>query len=205
MRKRCNVELIPNFVSEGELLDDQREYKEQITDLIYTGGVIAEKGCDVIIRTAECFPEIKFHLIGSIDCKIKKMNIPANVVLYGNKDKIFVQQMLRYCDAFLFLTSYWGEGFSNSLVEAMSAGLPCIVSDWAANADMIGSEGGIVIKDKITEETLSASIHKIAKKEVRARMGIRNANKARKDYSESIIIPKYTLFYDNLIKGVEHK
>lgn len=197
VRKKCYVELIPNFVSADELIQGEREYRDQITDLIYDGGVMAEKGCDVIIEAARDLPSITFHLIGNVSPEIKAMVIPDNVILYGNKDKSFVQDMLLKCDAFLFLTHFWGEGFSNSLVEAMSAGLPCIVSDWSANVDMIGNDGGIIIKDSNIEE-LKKAIERIQTKEIRRKMGTRNAAKASEDYSSEVIIPRYIKFYNKI-------
>ena len=197
-KKSCYVELIPNFVSREELVQGEREYRDQITDLVYDGGVIAEKGCDTIIEAAKDLPDVTFHLIGSVGPEIKAMDIPKNVILYGNKDKAFVQEMLLKCDAFLFLTRFWGEGFSNSLVEAMSAGLPCIVTDWSANADMIGNDGGVIVQENTKEELLKAIIT-IADGETRRQMGARNSEKAGAEYSEGVIIPRYTKFYETVL------
>lgn len=195
---KCNVELIPNFVSDRELIQSEREYQETITDLVYAGGVTPEKGCDVILEAAKELPQITFHLIGSVGPDIQAMERPENVILYGNKDKSFVQDMLLRCDVFLFLTRYWGEGFSNSLVEAMSTGLPCIVTDWSANADMIGDEGGIILQ-QATQESLVQAIQAISSKEDREKMGTQNSRKAAAAYSETAIIPRYTKFYENLM------
>lgn len=197
-KKSCYVELIPNFVSDDELIKGEREYRDRISDLIYDGGVIGEKGCDVILEAAKELPQITFHLIGSVGPDIQAMEKPENVILYGNKDKSFVQDMLLQCDAFLFLTRYWGEGFSNSLVEAMSAGLPCIVTDWSANADMIGDEGGIILQ-QATRENLVQAIQAISSKDDRERMGTQNSWKAAAAYSETAIIPRYTKFYETLL------
>ena len=202
VKRNCIVELIPNFVSESEIVNGDREYKEKISDLIYDGGVMAEKGCDVIIEVARELPRINFHLIGSVGPEIKAMEIPANVILYGNKDKSFVQDMLLKSDAFLFLTHFWGEGFSNSLVEAMSAGLPCIVSNWAANADMIGNEeaGGIIV-DVVSKNSLKEAIQKISDRDIRVKMGNRNSIVAKDNYTSSVIIPEYTNMYNKLIQS----
>ena len=45
---------------------------------------------------------------------------------------------------YVFIIFPW-RSFSNSLAEAMASGVPCIVSDWAANKDMIENKGGIVV------------------------------------------------------------
>ena len=199
VKKDCYVELIPNFVSEDEFIKGERDYRDRITDLIYDGGVMAEKGCDVIIEAARELPEITFHLVGSIGPDIMAIDVPKNVILYGNKDKSFVQEMLLKCDAFLFLTHFWGEGFSNSLVEAMSAGLPCIVSDWSANVDMVGNEGGVVLKECTPEELIRA-IKKIESIDMRKDMGNRNIKVSRERYSETVIVPRYTRFYEELLR-----
>lgn len=198
-KKSCDVELIPNFVSKEEMVKGDREYRDQIRDLAYAGVVIAEKGCDVIIEAARECPDITFHLIGSVGSEIKAMIIPDNVVLYGNKDKAFVQDMLLRCDAFLFLTHYWGEGFSNSLVEAMSAGLPCIVTDWSANADMIGENGGIILKQCKANDLVNA-VGRISDVSVRKEMGQNNIERATSLYTEDVVIPQYVSFYQHLLQ-----
>lgn len=193
------VGLIPNFVTENELCSvDERTYSDSVHDVVYDGGVIADKGCDLIIEAAADLPDIIFHLIGNASEEMKNAKMPENVVLYGNRDKAFIKEMLLKCDAFLFLTRFWGEGFSNSLVEAMSAGLPCIVTDWAANADMIGNDGGIVLEEG-TAQALKEAIGEIAGKDTRMAMGKRNIEKVKIEYIESAIVPQYVEFYEKLL------
>lgn len=195
-----DVRLIPNFVSDSEFADiDNKQYSGMVKNALYVGGVTHEKGCDIIIRAANNLPEVTFHLLGNISEEIQNMNKPENVVLYGNKDKAFVQEMYAKCDVFLFLTHFWGEGFSNSLVEAMSAGLPCIVSDWAANADMIGKEGGFIVLGT-DESELVHMIQNCNDPLVRKSMGERNAATAREDYCESVVLNAYVKMYEDLLK-----
>lgn len=199
VRDSCYVECIPNFAAEEEFVHGDREYREAASDYLYVGGVVAEKGCDLILDTAEELPDLTFHLVGAIGPEIQNRTIPGNVKLYGNRDKAFIREMMLRSDAFLFLSRFWGEGFSNALVEAMSAGLPCIVSDWAANADMIGADGGIVLSECCKEELLKA-MKQIEDRESRKQMGQRNIQKAYLDYSEKTILPRYVRFYETIKK-----
>ena len=198
--KKSYVELIPNFVAESELtFDENKEIKKSVENITYVGGVTAEKGCEIIIKAAKCFPEIKFNLIGIVSEEIEKMQVPENVIFHGNHPTEYVKEQLKLADVFLFLSHYWGEGFSNALVEAQAAGLPCIVTDWAAAADQIETEGGIVI-EKQDETILIEAINNI-KDDVDFRQNASkwNVEKVKSAYIDSVILDKYTKFYEKLI------
>lgn len=198
---RTQVECIPNFVSASEFCSaDERVWSETVDNLVYDGGVIAEKGCDIIIEAARALPKMTFHLIGNVGSDIKALSTPDNVVFYGNREKPFIREMLLKCDAFLFLTRFWGEGFSNSLVEAMSAGLPCIVTDWAANADMVGQDGGVVLHECNVQKLIEAIEH-LGTAKTREKMGRRNMRVAGERYKEDVIVPQYTAFYEKVLSS----
>ena len=98
----------------------------------------------------------------------------------------------------MFLTYFFGEGFSNALVEAMAAGLPCIVTDWAANADMIKENGGFVVQIKSPEEA-SAALKKAFPKYIRKRQSDYNISKVSQYYVDEVILNKYVDIYSKLI------
>jgi len=54
-----------------------------------------------------------------------------------------VADLLAAADVFV-LPSLWGEGFPNVVGEAMSSGLPCVVTDVGAAAELVGSCGLVV-------------------------------------------------------------
>lgn len=64
--------------------------------------------------------------------------------------------------ALLFPTYYQGEGFAGTLIDAMAAGVPSIVSDWRFNAEIItDGKTGYVFPTHSTQE-LSNILEKIA-------------------------------------------
>lgn len=187
--------IIPNFINESEL-NKNRICSKKIKNILYVGGVIPEKGCDRIINVAKLMPEFQFRLVGKVG--INAENLPPNVVLLGEQNKDFVHDELVKADVFLFVSEFLGEGFSNALAEAMAAGLPCIVSNWAANADMIEDKGGIVLKEN-TVECIIDALKKMDNCEYRQKNSIFNYNKACSEYIDNVIINQYIYNYENLL------
>lgn len=202
LNKDVYVEIIPNFVLEKEIADDF-EVKEKLTKLSYVGGVVKEKGCQLIYEVAPKFPDIKFELVGNINEEISSLPKPDNVELLGAIDPSQVKSYLDSCDGFLFLSKYFGEGFSNSLAEAMAHGLPCIATDWAANKDMLENQGGVVI-DVDSMEQLVAGIEKIRSFEVRKEMSQWNIKKVKEQYSADVVINRYAKFYETMCEYNKH-
>ena len=191
--------LIPNFIENSAIRKEPRMIHEQIGTVTYIGGVTAVKGCDVIIKTATKWPGITFRLVGEISNTFSRECVPSNVILTGSKSSDDVAEELDKADVFLFLSRFKGEGFSNALVEAMAAGLPCIVTDWAANADMvIDGECGIVVKEG-TPETLSTALEQMAESSVRANMSLNCIERARNEYSQDCVLQQYIDAYEELI------
>ena len=191
---RANYVTIPNFVDFSETFD-RKEYRDIIKKLVYTGRILEEKGCKRILEVAAECPGIQFELIGKV--LMETDHIPANAILTGEKDKEFIQQELRDADAFIFLTRFPGEGFSNSLAEAMAYSLPCIVTDWAANRDMIGNDGGVVLQDASVDQVRDA-IRRIEAKAVREEMGKRNYLTVLSKYTQQTITDMYVDEYEKL-------
>ncbi len=198
--KKSYVELIPNFVAESELtFDENKEIKKNVENITYVGGVTAEKGCEIIVKAAKEFEDITFNLIGIVSKEIEELDAPKNVVFHGNHPTEYVKEQLKQADVFLFLSRYWGEGFSNALVEAQAAGLPCIVTDWAAAADQVENKGGIVI-EKQDVTLLVEAINKIKDDaNFRENASKWNVQKVKSSYIDNVILDKYTKFYEKLI------
>ena len=97
------------------------------------------------------------------------------------------------------MTYFRGEGFSNALAEAMAAGLPCIVTDWAANKDMIGDDGGVVVAVKDVEATTEA-LNAMMPAEVRLAQSDWNIKKVRAEYIDSIVLDRYVDIYDMILR-----
>ena len=201
LKKICNtgIEIIPNFVDESEIIA-YRSINKKINRVLYVGGVIPSKGCNIICDVAKRYPDIEFRMVGKSDHSVavnaKSLN---NVVLTGPKGTDQVKEELQKADLFLFVSHFRGEGFSNALAEAMAFGLPCVVSDWAANADMIENEGGIVVPVEDVDAT-SDAIGKELDYSLRVRQSEYNINKVKKEYSSKVVLDRYVDCYNKMIE-----
>jgi glycosyltransferase involved in cell wall biosynthesis len=195
--------LIPNFVSLTEMnsvISDSTKSNSKIK-AVYVGGVIEEKGCLDLIEAAKKLRNIEFRLVGSVAPEVKNAEIPENVTLCGEVDKQFVQKELAQADIFLFMSKYYGEGFSNALAEAMVAGLPCIVSDWAANSDMIETSGGVVVPVNDIKGLCNAIQALSESEELRHKMGKWNIEKVKKYYLQERVTSLYVDLYEDVVNG----
>lgn len=192
--------LIPNFISESEIFDS-KVISDKIDTALYVGGVVETKGAYELIEVAQKNPDIQFRLVGSVDSAIseyvKNQDI-KNLTFCGSLDKPTVKTELKNADVFMFLSYFEGEGFSNALCEAMAAGLPCVVTKWAANPDMIEDKGGVAVDIK-NAEAASQALCSMQSPEVRRAQSDFNISKVKNCYIERVIIDKYVDAYESLL------
>jgi len=202
VKKYCetHVVLTPNFIEKNDVIKENTKIiYENIKRVLYVGGVIKSKGCCDIIKVAEKFPQIQFRLVGNPQKEIVDMVKTSNVMLLGEKNKIEVETELADADLFIFLTHFPGEGFSNSLTEAMAKGLPCIVTDWAANLDMIEDHGGIVVRTNDVPAIVEAIKKLDSDKNRRKEQSNWNIRKVKENYIDTRVTNMYVDAYERVI------
>lgn len=193
------ISVVPNFVDTSEAVSSF-EVRERIKKVIYVGGVIETKGALEAFKLADYFPDIEFEFVGDVPEENRAIaEKHSNVVLLGALPHSEVKEKLLGADVFLFLTHFYGEGFSNALCEAMAVGLPCLVTDWAANADMIDEgKGGYVVPIHEVDKAAEA-LRRMSDKTIRVKMSEHNMNKVRCEYSQKTVTDKYVEIYEQLI------
>ena len=191
--------LIPNFV-DGAEIREERTIRQTLSRALYVGGVIETKGCLDIIELAKAFPDVEFRLAGKAETKVTEAAKAAeNVKLLGVLDRSAVQQELEAADVFVFLSRFPGEGFSNALAEAMAAGLPCLVTDWSANKDMIEDRGGCVVPIRDVEAA-KAAFATMLPPDVRKAQSEFNIHKIKTAYADETVLGQYVDCYETLLK-----
>ena len=193
------TEVIPNFV-DGAEIEDVHVIRESIQSVVYVGGVIETKGCLDLIEVAKVYPSIQFRLVGTPNSKCQEAAAGVgNVILLGPKSHEEAHQEMMNADVFAFLTYFSGEGFSNSLAEAMACGLPCLVTDWAANKDMVGETGGAVVGIKDPKGAIQA-LETMMPANVRKKQSEANIAKVKAEYRDRVILDRYVDCYERLVR-----
>ena len=191
--------IIPNFIVFSEV-SCQFCVREKIKKVIYVGGVIETKGAIEAFELAKRFLDIEFEFVGEIPIENRLIaeTIP-NITLTGALSHENVKQHLMNADVFLFPTHFYGEGFSNALCEAMGVGLPCLVTNWAANSDMIdNSKGGFVVPIHDVDQ-LENALNNMKDRIIREKMSAHNRMKASQLYSQNVVVDKYVDVYESIV------
>lgn len=186
--------IVPNFVN-AESIKNCKNISKEIKSIFFCGRISKEKGATEIFKLAHKFPGIIFRLAGSIAKDVELWDKPENVVLLNSISHEEVILELDNADIFLFPT--YTEGFSLSLAEAMSRGVPVIATDVGANADMIEDNGGIIVSVNDIE-AMEKAIEKMQNADLRKSMSEWNINKVRSNYTIEKIMQKFLDEYSKI-------
>lgn len=107
--------------------------------LISVGELIERKNHKAVVRALQNLPDDYWYVIvgkGELRDELMELDKTGHLILLGFRTDI--RELLWSSDLFVFPSVQ--EGLSVALMEAMSAGLPCIVSKIRGNTDLIKDE-----------------------------------------------------------------
>ncbi|MBU1016731.1 glycosyltransferase family 4 protein [Patescibacteria group bacterium] len=133
-------------------------------NILFVGRFLEKKGVNMVIEVAKSMPDIGFHFVGSgpEEKAVRKLsNKLTNVTYYGvlmQYNKAQMEKLLSLYNACDYLVSpyLYDEGFSATLVESISCGLPVIITNRGSPPTFLSSEVGIYLSsDPSTEELIT--------------------------------------------------
>lgn len=197
--KRDSI-IMPHFIIEDTIPDINKikDINSEIRKVMFAGHVTKAKGCDIILKVAESFPDIKFYLYGYISNEIACLPKKDNVYLKGEVSHQEIMNEYSTSDLFLFPTLT--EGFPMALLEAMAHGLPCVATNAGAIPDMIETKGGIILKPERAEDFINAIKALNENRELRVKMSLWNKEKVRNCYTQRIVLKEMIEIYKNILK-----
>jgi len=166
------------------------------------GRFFAEKDQSTLIRAIAKNDLFKLVLIGEGPLQVEltelctKLNIRDRVIFLGKRDD--VPSVLKHVDIYV-QPSIW-EGFGIATVEAMSSGLPVIISDIPGLREIVG-ECGILFKVGDSEELYGKLMLLANDRELREKMACLSKQRARKyDIRSTVVslIEKYSKILGDL-------
>jgi glycosyltransferase involved in cell wall biosynthesis len=212
-----HIEHIPNGVV---LPHDWRMDYTQVKRVISTARLSKEKGIDILLKSwANVVRQEKgVNLIilgyGPLERELKmlcqSLGMTGSVTFMGT-----IQDVIHYLEsADLFVLPSRAEGLSNSLLEAMSYGIPCIATEVGGNIELlepgdqkaqpgkyvIGRNGLLINPDDI-EGLGKAILYLIRNRDVRERLGRMSQTFCQKHFSIDLVADKYIDLYERVLKG----
>ncbi|MCW5964852.1 MAG: glycosyltransferase family 4 protein [Bryobacterales bacterium] len=177
--------------------------------LLYTGRLSHEKGLvwlmDAFALAAEKLPEAMLVLVGdgpmreALEQQAKERGLgPGSLRFAGRVAAAEVPDWLRAADAFALVSP--NEGFSCALAEAMSVGLPAVVSAIPANVQLI-DDGvhGYTAPPGDAAATASAIQRLLSDSEGQGRMGKAARQRVVENYSLGEIVGRYESLFAEIL------
>lgn len=128
-------------ISVNQELRDSLHISEYDKTLIYTGPIIERKNVIHLVKEMNNLPNYLMLIVGDGPLiEDAKKIARKHIVFVGGVDN--VNEYLSLADAFIMLSK--SEGFPNSVLEALSVGLPCILSDIPSHQDVKKIMGGCI-------------------------------------------------------------
>lgn len=201
LRNDGKVYYVPGVGVESSFIKDAKPKRKEILNeieaeddsilIISVGDLNKNKNNEVIIKALEMIKNPKIHyLICGVGEKkeellslAKEFNIEKNIHFLGYRTD--VPQLLKSSN--IFVMPSYREGLSRSLMEAMSAGLPCIASKVRGNVDLIQEGVGGFLRDPDDSEGFAEAINRLAlDKALREKMKASNLKKIKKFDVENV-------------------
>ena len=157
-----NLCVLPNFKDVHILTEDELVYPTGEPYRLCTfSRVMKEKGIEDAVEAVKAVNEkygrtvYTLDIYGQVDTEQTKWfeDLKASFPNYVRYKGLVAYdksvEVLKDYFALLFPTYYNGEGFAGTLLDAMSAGVPVIASDWKYNSEVIvQNETGILVSPK---------------------------------------------------------
>lgn len=146
--------------------------------LISVGRLVYAKAHEVIIASMPAvlkeFPNVKLEIVGDgplradLQAQIEKLDLSESVKLAGQSDHV----ACHLAAADIFILSSRSEGLPIALLEAMSAGLPCIATQVeGVDEVLVEGEHGLTVPVENPEALAQAILQLLRNPEARGRMG----------------------------------
>ena len=127
-----------------------------------------------------------------IRSRIKELNLEKSVFALGNRND--VADILEHSDIFVLASE--SEGLSCSIIEAMGAGLPCVVSNVGGNGELVeNSVNGFTFEKDNFEQLIEKLKILIDSSNLRLEMGQTSKEKAEAAFSIDAMLDNYQLLY----------
>ena len=175
------------------------------TIIAYCGRLVPVKGLNSLIGAAALLEvdfgdtfEIRLHGLGELEeplrQQVARLGLEENVLFYGKSDD--VAESLQGAHIYTQVSHY--EGLSNAVLEAMSTGLPLVLSNAGGNKDVVTpGENGLLVEAGNPASIAEALASLIADRQLCRTLGENARAQAERDYSLNAVTDRLLCLYKN--------
>lgn len=161
-----------------------------------------EKGFDILVtawaKVVRKEPDARLILVGEgqdlpiLKALVKRLGIDASISFEGNHDNVY--NYLNQADIYVLPSR--NEGMSNSLLEAMSMGRACIVSDIPANWSVVTPDvDGLMFRRDNSDDLADRIVQLLQDPDLGRKMGEAARKKIVDKFSIAAVAKKYVQLY----------
>ena len=175
--------VIPNWTATSNLLSigKKKKYKaKKNVNILFLGWLEEFKGVKELLNVAKILKDKKIryklilagngNLFSYVNQYIIKNKLTSSINVEGWVSIKRRKELLEKSD--IFVLPSWSEGFPNSLIEALSSGLSCVITDVGMIRDFIkNNHNGVIIKKKNIFQLFQALEKLISRPDLRKKIG----------------------------------
>ena len=198
--------VIPNAINE-EFLSKPIHTGDRTQRIVAVGRMAEQKNFKLLIRSFakvyRRYPAFRLILFGDGPQRGELHDLAAELGIANAVEMPGYVKDIRsqICDAYMFILSSYFEGIPNSLIEAMSLGIPCIATDCPVGGPkslIENSYNGLLIPVNDQEQMTNAMIELIQNPKLASFIG-NNAFKIREELHPAVIYSKWERFMESLL------
>jgi L-malate glycosyltransferase len=181
--------------------------------LVFVGRLHEQKGLDTLLAALELLAErgavrVELRLVGDgpladeLRQAATRLGIADAVIFRGVRDDVRAE----LCAADVFVLPSRAEGLSNSLLEALSTGTPCVVTDLPGNRAVVEHERtGLVVPVDDAPALARALGEMLADGSLRQRLGAAGCATVHHRFTVDRVADRYLELYADLLRGDPHR
>lgn len=184
----------------------QYDLNEEVIRLGAVGRLSKEKDIPTMLKAFALvlkeFPQAELNIVGDgaqrevLEELVDDLGIAVSVHFLGMRDNI--SEILPKFD--LFLQTSLSEGISLTILEAMAAGLPAVVTEVGGNPEIItGGENGFLVPPKSPERAAEAVTALLGDQALRERTGRAARQRVEREFSLDTMVTKYEEIYKSVL------
>jgi glycosyltransferase involved in cell wall biosynthesis len=196
--------VLPNWIRDANLPTVVRASSANPVCLFIASNEARRKGIEEVVEAMRQLDAsgcpARFHLVAmtpSLMDRVGALGLENIHAMEGPAEHGRVLELMRSTNVFL-LPSH-GEGFPNSLVEAMAAGMACVVTPVGAVPEMVADGGALIVPVGDAGALRSAIERLAADRQLRRRLGEEAQRAVRVRYTPSSALPPLADAYRQML------